>query len=1064
MTATFFANVSVRSCPQTATIDWGDGSGPSSDSVSVSCGQPGDFLPITVTGSHVYATAGYYHLTAESDDGSQFAGSAQVAAAPGALLMVNTTSDLAPTAGECSGSPDVPCSLRQAIDLANQDGTGDTVMLPVGAYQLTLGSSLPVGASMTISGAGAGVTSISGGSNVDEQGNLNRIMKITSGAVSIEDLTLTGGVDDNDEVTGSAIQTVSLNGGGAIFNDGGALVLRRVVLAGNAANNPIGGAIANTGGSLTMTDVTFSQNNAAVGGALRIRSGTVAGTGVTFAGNFGEFGGGSVYIDGGSLTLVNSTIDGSAGLDGYGIGIQNAGGVVSLLNDTISASQGYALETDSGASTTVENTIIAQGGRGDCVPANSQDGVDDGTTVAAVTVDAGNNIDQNGDCHLDGPGDQVGDPGLAPLADNGGPTKTDALLVDSPAIDAGNGDGCPQTDQRGESRASECDIGAYAAQFLGDPSATTNEAQVNGPDDATLSATVDTAGEGGAYAFEWGTTPDLGNETPLLAAGIASGETVQADLPDLAPAQTYYFSAVAENASGRSQDERILSFTTSAAAPTVSDAAVSDVFDTTATVGGVVDPDGDVTSYWIEYGQTSNLGSQTAATPIGSTPGGQSVEQAVTGLDPGTLYYARIVAANPEGTTDGTTTTFTTGPQFEATSGVLLTADLGSASGDGCPAAARFSIDWGDGSALGTATGVTCSPGTDDQTDFTVSGSHTYGSPGHYDILVTESDANLTFGDGALVSSPSTTTTPPPPPPSLSPPTVGAPSVTVVTGTSAVVSASVDPNGSPTFYHVEYGTTAAYGQQTGAVSAGSGTSAQAVSVTLQGLSPGTTYHVRVVATNTGGTSASTDATFTTTATGPPPPVQGQSLDVAPFSGNVLVNGQPLTVGEQIPFGSIIDATNGTITLISIGPTGQLQAASFTGAVFQVVQAADGSTELILQGGDFSVCKSTVRRTAGLEAKPKPKPKAKSKAKAKKGRRTPPKVNTTVVRSLWGNGTGQFTTKGRYAAATVRGTEWHTSDRCDGTNVTVRTGVVAVLDLVTGKTIILTAPASYLAQP
>jgi hypothetical protein len=172
----------------------------------------------------------------------------------------------------------------------------------------------------------------------------------------------------------------------------------------------------------------------------------------------------------------------------------------------------------------------------------------------------------------------------------------------------------------------------------------------------------------------------------------------------------------------------------------------------------------------------------------------------------------------------------------------------------------------------------------------------------------------------------------------------------------------------------------------------------------------------------------------------------------------------LVAGQQIPFGSIIDATNGTVTLISIGPTGQLQAASFTGAVFQVVQAADGSTELILQGGDFSVCKSTqVRRTAGLEAKPKPKPKAKAKAK-KKGRRTPPKANTTVVRSLWGNGTGQFTTKGRYAAATVRGTEWHTSDRCDGTSITVRTGVVAVFDLVTGKTIILTAPASYLAQP
>ena len=153
VTATFFANVSLRSCPETATIDWGDGSGPVS--ASVSCGPSSDFLPITVTGSHVYATAGYYQLTAESDDGSQFAGSAQVAAAPG-LLMVNTTSDLAPIDGECSGSPDVPCSLRQAVDLANQDADGDTVVLSTGVYALTLGSSLQVDAPMTISGVGAG--------------------------------------------------------------------------------------------------------------------------------------------------------------------------------------------------------------------------------------------------------------------------------------------------------------------------------------------------------------------------------------------------------------------------------------------------------------------------------------------------------------------------------------------------------------------------------------------------------------------------------------------------------------------------------------------------------------------------------------------------------------------------------------------------------------------------------------------------------------------------------------------------------------------------------------------
>ena len=195
---------------------------------------------------------------------------------------------------------------------------------------------------------------------------------------------------------------MSLNGGGAIFNNGGTLTLASVVFSNNAANNPIGGAIATTGGSLGMTNVTFAGNAAGVAGALRIRSGTVAGIGVTFSANNGEFGGGSIYIDGGSLNLTNSTIDGSAGLNGFGIGVHNAGGAVSLTNVTIAHSQGYALLTDAGASTTIKNTLIGVGGRGDCRQAGQNDSVTDTRTAAAVTVDGGNNLDQNGDCGLSG--------------------------------------------------------------------------------------------------------------------------------------------------------------------------------------------------------------------------------------------------------------------------------------------------------------------------------------------------------------------------------------------------------------------------------------------------------------------------------------------------------------------------------------------------------------------------------------------------------------------------------------------------------------------------------------
>ncbi|MEJ8672811.1 choice-of-anchor Q domain-containing protein [Streptomyces sp. MS1.AVA.1] len=74
----------------------------------------------------------------------------------------------------------------------------------------------------------------------------------------------------------------------------------------------------------------------------------------------------------------------------------------------------------------------------------------------------GHNIDSDGSCRLTAAGDLPSrDPLVGPLADNGGPTDTVALLPGSLALDAA--DGCPATDQRGVARpqGAACDIGAY---------------------------------------------------------------------------------------------------------------------------------------------------------------------------------------------------------------------------------------------------------------------------------------------------------------------------------------------------------------------------------------------------------------------------------------------------------------------------------------------------------------------------------------------------------------------------------------------------------------------------
>jgi hypothetical protein len=81
--------------------------------------------------------------------------------------------------------------------------------------------------------------------------------------------------------------------------------------------------------------------------------------------------------------------------------------------------------------------------------------------------------------------------------------------------------------------------------------------------------------------------------------------------------------------------------------------------------------------------------------------------------------------------------------------------------------------------------------------------------------------------------------------------------------TTATLNGTVNPNGLAASYHFVYGTTAAYGSATTALSAGSGTSPAAVSATLAGLAPNTTYHYQLLASNSVGPSSGADQTFTT---------------------------------------------------------------------------------------------------------------------------------------------------------------------------------------------------------
>ena len=680
----------------------------------------------------------------------------------GSTIVVSTTSDVAPTAGECVGVPYV-CSLRQAIDAAS---SGDVIQLSGTAgtpnvYTLTLGSTLLIsGKDLTITGNGPDATVIDGLGNLGPPGSQQyRIMKTGGGLnVSISGVTFRNGIDAQDEsfaggfCTGGC-PTLSGYGGGALFNGGGHVLLDDVAFTNNAGSpTPVGGAVSNVGGTLEMTDVSFTGDSAAFGGGLFVHSGTVTGTGLTFANDGdGSFGGGAVFLAGGVTTLKNTTIVGSGWASSRGGGIENSGGSLTLVNDTFSGNLRGAIQTDQvgGATTSVENTIIGAGFSDNvdygCVDAGRATNAGP-TTAAAITTDLGHNVDQDGHCNLSLPSDFSNvDPKLASLADNGGPTQTQALIAGSPALDAAADADCPATDQRGTPRAQRpiCDIGAFEARIFGAPQATTDAAQNVGQNQADLCGKITLTGEAGGFHFVWGTSPGaLSNVTDVTGIGVVSSDTAESQmLTGLSPGTTYYFKAVADNATASVPAGNVLSFTTLAGPPAISSVQVAAVDDISALIDFTIDPQGADTTYTLEYGLTAGYGQTIGPIDIGSAAGAQALHATLSGLSPNSTYHFDVFASNSvQQNVHYGDQTFTTARRITGTAGSAVGLTDSGTAGE-CPVAPT--IAWGDGTQSSNGD-VVCVPNSADGQDYTVTASHTYAAAGHYHVQLTYSDISAT--------------------------------------------------------------------------------------------------------------------------------------------------------------------------------------------------------------------------------------------------------------------------------------------------------------------------------
>lgn len=227
-----------------------------------------------------------------------------------------------------------------------------------------------------------------------------------------------------------------------------------------------GGGIRSMDGTLTITNSTISGNQSDMngggifhtGGPLTIRGSTISGN---TARRTTAIGGGIITGNGTTATIVNSTVSGNTA-NGEAGGISNAGGTLTIVSSTITDNHAPVAGGLAGVAT-LTNTILAGNTPTDCWVSPLTDG---GSNLVGTGC---NGLIDGKNGTMAGTPEAPLDPLLGPLADNGGPTWTHALLPGSPAIGTGRGEVCADAatvagrDQRGETRPAGpyCDIGAY---------------------------------------------------------------------------------------------------------------------------------------------------------------------------------------------------------------------------------------------------------------------------------------------------------------------------------------------------------------------------------------------------------------------------------------------------------------------------------------------------------------------------------------------------------------------------------------------------------------------------
>ncbi|MBI5383703.1 MAG: LamG domain-containing protein [Verrucomicrobia bacterium] len=405
-------------------------------------------------------------------------------------------------------------------------------------------------------------------------------------------------------------------------------------------------------------------------------------------GNGGDGLGAGLFVQHPNGTVVNCTFVGNAVFSGVGgqggtpcCGRYNWCGTYGVTG-AVGVASGGAITTGAtnGAGLRVLNSILAYS--------------TGGSNCHGAMFDLGYNLNTDASGNFTSPGSRVGvNPSLGPLANNGGPTATFALLPNSPLIDAGSCDDAPTVDQRGVARPAgvACDIGAYEYDRALVPLSLVGTASppsipVGGV--ATLNLTLANSNDVPARAvsleLEWpsqvtvAADPGLGatctgavmtavpGQSRVSASGLVLGAqqecVLQVNVASLEPGLWRPTRLVLSDPDyGTRDDAQTLSLRV-ITPPVITPLLPSDPASNSVTLRALVNPRGAATSGFFEWGLTPALGSVTPAQALGNGFTNVTLATPRTGLTPNTVFYYRAVAANVQGSVTGEVRqAFTTG-------------------------------------------------------------------------------------------------------------------------------------------------------------------------------------------------------------------------------------------------------------------------------------------------------------------------------------------------------------------------------------------------------------------